>query len=383
MLVEQHDDALDGAREKISGVYQRAINKGRMTPTERETLLAKRLTLTSDFNAVASVDLVIEAVFEDMALKQDIFARLDAVARPGTVLASNTSYLDINEIAAATQRPADVIGLHFFSPANIMRLLEVVIADATSDQAVATGFALAARLKKVAVRAGVCDGFIGNRLLMVYRRAADYLMEDGASPYAIDAALREFGFAMGPYQVGDLAGLDIGWATRKRKAPSRDPNERYVRIADRLCENGWFGQKTGRGFYRYTEQSPRGEPDPEVLAIIDEERRARGIEPREFSNEDIVNRYVFAMINEGANIVDEKIALRPLDVDVVKLFGYGFPRYRGGPMKYADMLGLDRVVASIQAYAQEDPHYWQLSPLLKRLVEQGDTFESLNAAQAT
>ncbi len=228
------------------------------------------------------------------------------------------------------------------------------------------------------MRAGVCDGFIGNRILAVYRQAADYMMEDGASPYQIDRALREFGFPMGPFQVSDLAGGDIGWATRKRRAATRDPHARYVQIADRICERGWFGQKTGRGWYLYPDGARTGSEDPEVLAIVDAERTRAGIAPRSFSDEQIVRRYMAAMINEGANVVHQRIALRPLDVDVVFLSGYGFPRHRGGPMKYADMVGLPQVLADIREFAKEDPLFWQPSPLLVELVERGADFDSLN-----
>jgi len=232
----------------------------------------------------------------------------------------------------------------------------------------------------VPVRAGVCDGFIGNRILAVYRQAADYLLEDGVSPYQIDQAVREFGFPMGPFQVSDLAGGDIGWATRKRRAATRDPKARYVHVADRLCERGWFGQKTGRGWYRYAPGARAGTPDPEVLAIIDEERAKAGITPRSFSDEEILRRYLAAMINEGANAVHQGIALRPLDVDVTFVHGYGFPRHRGGPMKYADMVGLPKVLADIREFAAEDPLFWTPSPLLAELVGRGQDFDNLNKA---
>jgi 3-hydroxyacyl-CoA dehydrogenase len=259
-----------------------------------------------------------------------------------------------------------------------MKLLEVVVPKQVSSDVVATAFELAKKLRKTPVRAGVCDGFIGNRVLAVYRSAADAMMEDGASPYQIDAAVRAFGFPMGPFQVVDLAGGDIGWATRKRRAATRNPKARYVQIADRLCERGWFGQKTGRGFYLYPEGSRSGSPAPEVEAIIDAERERAGITPRTFTDEEIMRRYMAAMINEGANVVHEGIALRPLDVDVTFLYGYGFPRYRGGPMKYADTVGLATVLADIREFAKEDPLFWQASPLLIDLVERGADFASLN-----
>jgi 3-hydroxyacyl-CoA dehydrogenase len=294
------------------------------------------------------------------------------------VLATNTSYLDVDAIAARTSRAQDVIGLHFFSPANIMKLLEVVVPARVSPDVVATAFELAKRLRKVPVRAGVCDGFIGNRILAAYRAAADHLMEDGASPYQIDNAVREFGYPMGPYQMSDLAGGDIGWATRKRRAATRDPNARYVQIADRLCERGWFGQKTGRGFYLYPQGARTGVPDPEVEAVIAVERERAGVTARTFTADDIMRRYLAAMINEGANVVHEQIALRPLDVDVTLLYGYGFPRYRGGPMHYADTVGLARILADVREFAKHDPVFWRPSPLLVELVERGANFASLN-----
>ncbi|MBV8623283.1 MAG: enoyl-CoA hydratase/isomerase family protein [Herbaspirillum sp.] len=378
-MIERDDAALQRGRAHVEKVYDAQVAKGRLSAEARSAVLA-RLQGSTRYEDLATADVVIEAVFEDLAVKQAVFAELDRVCKPGAVLATNTSYLDIDAIAASITRPADVIGLHFFSPANVMKLLEIVVPRQVADDVVATAFELAKRLRKVPVRAGVCDGFIGNRILAVYRQAADYLMEDGASPYQIDQAVREFGFAMGPFQVADLAGGDIGWATRKRRAATRDPRARYVQIADRLCERGWFGQKTARGYYLYPDGARTGTPDPEVLAIIDAERQRAGISPRSFSNEEILRRYLAAMINEGANVVHQGIALRPLDVDVTFLHGYGFPRYRGGPMKYADMVGLPAILADIRAFAEEDPLFWTPSPLLVELVERGANFESLNQA---
>ncbi|WP_299531762.1 3-hydroxyacyl-CoA dehydrogenase NAD-binding domain-containing protein [uncultured Herbaspirillum sp.] len=378
-MIERDDEALARGRGHVEKVYDAQVAKGRLTQEARDAVLA-RLHGSNRYEDLSAADVVIEAVFEDLNVKQAVFAELDRVCKPGAVLATNTSYLDIDAIAASISRPADVIGLHFFSPANVMKLLEIVVPRQVAADVVATAFELARRLRKVPVRAGVCDGFIGNRILAVYRQAADALMEDGASPYEIDEAVRDFGFAMGPYQVVDLAGGDIGWATRKRRAATRDPRARYVHIADRLCERGWFGQKSGRGFYRYPDGPRSGAPDPEVLALIDEERARAGITPRSFSKEDIQRRYLAAMINEGANVVHQRIALRPLDVDVTFLYGYGFPRHRGGPMKYADMVGLPNVLADIHAFAAEDPLFWTPSPLLVELVERGANFESLNQA---
>ena len=376
-MVERDDASLAQGRARVQKVYEGHVAKGRMT-TERMHEIMVRWHGATDYAALASVDLVIEAVFEDMAVKHAVFAQLDRHCKAGAVLATNTSYLDIDEIASGVSRPQDVIGLHFFSPANIMKLLEIVVPARVSADVVATAFELAKRLKKVPVRAGVCDGFIGNRILAVYRTAADHMMEDGASPYEIDQMVRAFGYPMGPYEVSDLAGGDIGWATRKRRAATRDPRARYVQVSDRLCERGWFGQKTGRGWYLYGEGRRTGQPDPEVLAIVDAERQRAGVTPRAFTQDELQRRYLAAMVNEGAKVVAEGIALRPLDVDVTMVHGYGFPRWRGGPMKHADQIGLDKILADIRACEQEDPLFWQPAPLLVKLVEEGKTFDSLN-----
>ncbi|MGE8472154.1 MAG: 3-hydroxyacyl-CoA dehydrogenase NAD-binding domain-containing protein [Paraburkholderia hospita] len=376
-MIERDDESLARGRAHIEKVYDGLIAKGRLTSDAKAKKLARFIGSTS-YEALADVDIVIEAVFEDMAVKQAVFAELDRVCKQGAVLATNTSYLDIDAIAASMSRPQDVIGLHFFSPAHIMKLLEVVVPAHVSADVVATSFDLAKKLRKVPVRAGVCDGFIGNRMLAVYRAAADHLMEDGASPYQIDKAVREFGFPMGPYQVIDLAGGDIGWATRKRRAATRNPDARYVQIPDRLCERGWFGQKTKRGFYRYDEGKRAGTPDAEVEAIIVAERERAGVTPRTFSDEQIVRRYMAAMINEGANVIHERIALRPLDVDVTLINGFGFPAYRGGPMHYADTISLPALLADIREFEKQDPLFWKPSPLLVELVERGETLASLN-----
>ncbi|MGE8445304.1 MAG: 3-hydroxyacyl-CoA dehydrogenase NAD-binding domain-containing protein [Comamonas sp.] len=379
VMVERDEESIARGRANVEKVYDGLIAKGRMTAEKKAAIMA-RYSGSTDYAALAQVDLVIEAVFEEMGVKKAVFAELDKVCKPGAVIATNTSYLDIDAIAASISRPQDVIGLHFFSPANIMKLLEIVVPAKVSADVVATAFELARRMKKVPVRAGVCDGFIGNRILAVYREAANYLLEDGASPYQIDEAVREFGYPMGPFQVADLAGGDIGWATRKRKAATRDPKARYVQIADRIAEKGWFGQKTQRGYYLYPQGARVGEQDPEVLAIVDAERQRAGVTPRSFSNAEIMRRYMAAMVNEGANVVREGIALRPLDVDVTFLYGYGFPRFRGGPMKWADMVGLDKILADIREFAKEDALFWTPSPLLVELVDKGENFESLNKA---
>jgi len=380
-MIERDAESIARGQANVEKVYDGLIAKGRLTPAAKAAVMA-RYTPSTDYACVQDADLVIEAVFEDIAVKQAVFRELDRVCKPGAVLATNTSYLDIDAIAAVTSRPQDVIGLHFFSPANIMKLLEIVVPAKVAPEVVTTAFALAKTMKKVPVRAGVCDGFIGNRILAAYKQAADYLMEDGASPYEIDTAVRAFGYPMGPFQVSDLAGGDIGWATRKRRAATRDPRMRYVEIADRLCERGWFGQKTGRGFYLYPQGARIGQPDPEVLAIVDAERARKGITPRAFTPDEIMRRYMAAMINEGAKVLEDGIAMRPLDIDVTALFGYGFPRWRGGPMHWADATGLDKVLADVHAFAQEDAFFWQPAPLLGKLVAQGKNFASLNQLAA-
>lgn len=376
-MIERDAESIARGQANVEKVYNGLIAKGRMTEEAKAGIMA-RYTPSTRYDDIADVDLVIEAVFEDLEVKKAVFKELDRVCKSGAVLATNTSYLDIDAIADVTSRPQDVIGLHFFSPANIMKLLEIVVPAKVAPDVVTTAFELAKKMKKVPVRAGVCDGFIGNRILATYKQAADYIMEDGASPYEIDEAVRGFGFAMGPFQVTDLAGGDIGWATRKRRAATRDPKARYVEIADRICEQGWFGQKTGRGFYLYPQGARIGQPDPEVLAIVDAERAKKGVTPRPFTAEEIMRRYMAAMVNEGAKVVGEGIALRPLDVDVTFISGYGFPRHRGGPMKWADMQGLAKVLADIEAFAKEDALFWKPAPLLQKLVAEGKNFESLN-----
>ena len=375
-LVEVAQDGLDRGIATITGNLDGAVKRGKLKADKRDATLAI-LTPSLEMGALADVDLVIEAVFEDMGVKKDIFGKLDAIRKPGAILASNTSYLDVNEIASVTARPQDVIGLHFFSPAHVMRLLEIVVADKTAPDVVASGFALAKKLGKVGVRAGVCDGFIGNRILAHYSKTASYLVLDGATPQQVDAALEGFGFAMGPHKVGDLAGLDIGWMTRKRKAATRDPNERYAgAVADRICEEGWFGRKTGKGYYVYEGKDIT--PNPAVATFIDEARAAAQITPRQFTDQEIVDRYMTAMIVEAARVVEDGTARRPLDVDMVFLFGYGFPRHRGGPLHYADTIGAAALVDRIKALAKEDATYWQVPALLEKMAANGTSFADMN-----
>jgi 3-hydroxyacyl-CoA dehydrogenase len=375
-LIEVTQEALDRGVATITGNLDGAVKRGKMSAAKRDAALVN-LSASMNMDALAEVDLVIEAVFESMDVKKEIFSALDAICKDGAVLASNTSYLDVNEIAAMTKRPQDVLGLHFFSPAHIMKLLEVVVGEKTAPEVVATGFALAKRMRKIGVRAGVCDGFIGNRILGHYLKTASYLVLDGAHPDQVDKALEGFGFAMGPHRVGDLAGLDIGYMTRKRLAATRPTEERYGgAIADRLSENGWNGRKTSKGYYVYEGRDTLKNPD--LNGIIDEERAEAGITPRAFSDEEIVGRYMTAMISEATRVVEDGIALRPVDVDVVFLSGYGFPRFRGGPLHYADTIGAAELVTRIEAYAQEDAHYWQVPALLRKMAEDGSTFADLN-----
>jgi len=376
-LIEMTPAACDAAHRRIAGNLAGALKRGKISTEQHQTILNKTLSVMSDYAGLSDVDLVIEAVFEDMAVKKQVFTQLDTVCKQGAILASNTSYLNVDEIAAVTSRPQDVIGLHFFSPAHVMKLLEVVVAEKTAIDVVATGFELGKRMKKISVRAGVCDGFIGNRILATYRDAADHMVMEGASPYDIDAALEGFGFAMGPFAVADLAGLDIGWAVRKRKRIEAGIGG-VSTYADKMCEAGNFGQKTGRGYYDYTAGAKGRVPDPEVLDLIAEDRTAAGAVQRTFTTEEIIRRYMAAMVNEAAKVVGEEIARRPLDVDMTLLFGYGFPRYWGGPLKWADIVGLPDLLEDIATYAKKDSKFWEVAPLLKELVATSKSFESLN-----
>lgn len=376
-MLEMTAAAGEAAHGRIASNLSGALKRGKITAEQHDTILSQTLGVITDYAGLSDADLVIEAVFEDMNVKKQVFTQLDAVCKEGAILATNTSYLDVNEIASATKRPQDVIGLHFFSPAHVMKLLEVVVAEKTAIDVVATGFELGKRLKKISVRAGVCDGFIGNRILATYRTAADQMVMEGASPYDIDVALEKFGFAMGPFAVADLAGLDIGWAVRKRKRIEAGI-EGVNTYADKMCEAGHFGQKTGKGYYDYAAGAKARVPNPDVMDLIATDRRAAGIAQRSFSEDQIVRRYMAAMVNEAAKVVGEGIARRPLDVDMTLLFGYGFPRYRGGPLMWADIVGLPDLLADIQYYAKEDPVFWAPAPLLEELAASGKTFDDLN-----
>jgi 3-hydroxyacyl-CoA dehydrogenase len=383
VLLETTQDALDRGLATIRRNYQGALRKGTLDAASLEQRLAL-ITPTLRYEALRDADLIIEAVFERMDVKQQVFATLDGVAKQGAILATNTSALNLDAIAEFTRRPQDVIGLHFFSPANVMRLLEVVRGAKTAPDVLATAMSVAKKLGKMAVVSGVCDGFIGNRMVARYGEAAHDLLLAGALPQQIDAALQNFGMVMGPFRMSDLAGLDIGWAVRKRRA-AEFPDRDWSNVADILCAAGRFGQKTGAGWYRYEAASRNAIPDPEVSAIIENYRTQKGLTPRTVSDQEIVERCIYALVNEGARIVAEGIAQRSSDVDLVYLNGYGFPAYRGGPMFYADQTGLIDVARALERIAASpgaDREFWTPAPLLARLAQEGKTFSEFKGSSA-
>jgi 3-hydroxyacyl-CoA dehydrogenase len=374
-ILEMSREVLDKGVATIRRNYEGSLKKGKLTAEALERNMAL-LAPTLSYDDLGGVDLVIEAVFEDLDVKSRVFRKLDSIAKSGTILASNTSTLDLNLIANTTKRPADVVGMHFFSPANVMKLLEVVRGKATAPDVLVTVMQLAKKIRKTAVVAGVCDGFIGNRMLEQYIRQALFLLEEGASPPQVDRALERFGMAMGPFRMSDLAGNDIGWSIRKRRYVEK-PQVVYSRIADKVCELGRFGQKTGAGWYRYEAGRRDAIPDPAIDELIASYRKEKGFAPRKIDDDEIVGRLIFALVNEGARILEEGIALRASDIDIVYLTGYGFPIARGGPMFYADSLGLYNVVRSMHRFAANphgDPGFWQPAPLLARLAAEGKTF---------
>ncbi|MFL1406883.1 3-hydroxyacyl-CoA dehydrogenase NAD-binding domain-containing protein [Marinobacter sp. M1N3S26] len=375
-IVEMKQEGLDRGVEAIRKVYEGQVKKGRMTE-EKAKAKMDLLTPSLSYDDLKDVDLVIEAVFEEMGVKEQVFTKLDEICKPGAILASNTSTLDVDRIASFTKRPEDVIGLHFFSPANIMKLLEVIRGEKTAKDVLATAMKLAKTIKKTAVVSGVCDGFIGNRMINQYSREALTMLEEGASVQQIDKAIEKFGFAMGPLRMADLAGGDIGWAIRKRLY-AENPGMKKNLIADRLCEMGRFGQKTGSGFYKYEPGNRKPQHDPEVDKVVDECRAEMGITPRKISNQEIVQRCVYALVNEGARILEEGIAQRASDIDMVYLTGYGFPVFRGGPMHYAEQVGLANVVRDMEAFdanpnTQKD--FWKPADLLAKCAAQGKGFD--------
>jgi 3-hydroxyacyl-CoA dehydrogenase len=373
-LLEPKQEALDRGLETIRKNYGATVSKGRLSELEMARRMA-RLSTTLAYDAIRDADLVIEAVFEDLAVKESVFRRLDEVMKAGAILATNTSTLDVNRIAAFTRRPQDVVGMHFFSPANVMRLLEVVRGASTSKEVLATVMKLAKTIRKVAVVSGVCDGFIGNRMLEEYLRQAYFLVEEGALPQAVDKALQDWGLAMGPFAMMDMAGQDIGWRVRERRRAADPERQIYPAWIDRICEQGRFGQKTGKGVYKYEAGARAPVPDPEIERLVTGYSQEIGIARRSVGDQEIVERCIYALVNEGAKILEEGIALRAGDIDTVYLTGYGFPPYRGGPMFYADTVGLKNVVAAMAKYAQgRNGQYWKPAALLARLAAEGKTF---------
>jgi 3-hydroxyacyl-CoA dehydrogenase len=374
-LLEMQQGALDRGVATIRKNYEAQVKKGKLTAEK----LAQRMALlatTLAYDDLKEADLVIEAVFEDMGVKQAVFQQLDRVMKPGAILASNTSTLNLDTIAAFTGRAQDVVGLHFFSPAHVMKLLEVVRGAATAKDVLATVMAVAKKIRKTAVVSGVCDGFIGNRMVEQYLRQALFLLDEGCTPTQVDRAVEKFGMAMGPFRMSDLAGNDIGWAIRKRRYQEQ-PNLKYSKVADLLCKQGRFGQKTGAGWYDYVPGKRDATPSAAVVALIEQHRSALGFTPRKIADEEIVQRLVLSLVNEAAHILEEGIANKASDVDVVYIFGYGFPPHRGGPLQYADELGLFNVVQAMQRFARnplDDAAFWQPAPLLQRLVADGKNF---------
>jgi len=374
-MLEMKQEALDRGVATIRKNYEAQVKKGKLKQDKYDQRMAL-LTTTLSYDDLGGTDMVIEAVFEEIGVKEAVFKELDRVIKPGAILASNTSTLDVDKIASFTKRPEDVVGLHFFSPANVMKLLEVVRGAKTAKDVMATVMTVAKKIRKTAVVSGVCDGFIGNRMIEQYGRQGGFLLDEGCTPAQVDKAMEKFGMAMGPFRMGDLAGNDIGWAIRKRRYMEK-PNMKYSKTADLLCEKGRYGQKTGAGWYDYVAGKRDAIPNAEVVAMIEEHRKALGITPRKISDEEIVQRLVFSLVNEAAHILEEGIANKASDIDIVYIFGYGFPAHRGGPMNYADQVGLFNVVQAMNRFAQnplDDAKFWQPAPLLARLVAEGKTF---------
>jgi len=379
LLKETDQAALDKGLATIQKNYANSVKRGRFTQQFMDERL-KLIQPTLSYDDFGSVDMVIEAVFEGMALKKEVFGQLDRVCKPGSILASNTSTLNIDEIASATKRPAAVIGTHFFSPANVMRLLEIVRGKASSKEVIATCMQLSKKIGKIGVLVGNCRGFVGNRMFGPYRREAQFLVEEGASVEAVDKALYDYGMAMGPMATGDLAGLDVGWRIRKEFRHTEKPGVRQPLAEDRLCELGRYGQKTGAGWYKYDSER-RAIPDPEVAQMVKKWGTEAGIPQRQISKEEIVDRCIYALVNEGARILEEGYALRSVDIDIIYLNGYGFPGHRGGPMWYADTVGLKKVYERICEFHKQHGELWEPAPLLKRLAEEGKGFADFNKDQ--
>ena len=375
-ILEVDQAGLDRGLGIVAKNYANTVAKGRLS----QAAMDERMGLiqpTLDYADIADADIVVEAVFEEMDIKKQVFSTLSEVMNREAILATNTSTLDVDEIASATDRPELVIGTHFFSPANVMRLLEVVRGAKSSKETIATAMALGKKIGKIAVLVGNCDGFVGNRMLAPYMRESEFLLEEGAQPEQVDKVFTDLGFAMGPFTMTDMAGVDVGWRIEKRRRLSRSDNLRTSYLVDRVCEAGRYGQKTGAGYYKYEPGNRRPIPDPDVAAMIEAESADRGIERREISDEEILKRCFYAMINEGAKCLEEGMALRAVDIDVIYTAGYGVPRYLGGPMFYADQVGLKNVYADVRRYHEELGGYWEPSPLLARLAEEGKGFRDL------
>ncbi len=374
-ILETGQEFLDKGLAVVRANYDRSAKRGRFTSEQVEQRM-RLITPTLDYTDIAEVDLVVEAVFENMEVKKDVFARLDTATKPDCILATNTSTLDVNEIASVSTRPEKVIGTHFFSPANVMRLLEIVRGQKTSFETLATAQAMAKAINKIGVVVGVCDGFVGNRMMHYYAGQAQFLLEEGCLPQDIDGAVYDLGLAMGPLAMGDLAGLDVGWRIRREQGlPERLPEgARYCAIPDLIYEKGRFGQKTGAGYYRYGPGDRTPHPDPEIEQLIINYAKEKGIERRTISRAEIIERTMYALVNEGARILEEGIAQRASDIDIIYVYGYGFPAYLGGPMFYADRIGLDKVYKRVCELSEQDPASWQPAPLLKKLAEEGRTF---------
>jgi 3-hydroxyacyl-CoA dehydrogenase len=372
-VLEVGQELLDKGLATVRGNYQATVDKGRLAQAEMDRRIGL-ISTTTDYADIADADFVIEAVFEEMDIKKQVFAKLDAAVKPDAVLASNTSTLDIDQMAAATKRPDKVIGTHFFSPANVMRLLEVVRGGQSSPATIATAMSLGKTMGKVSVLVGNCDGFVGNRMLHGYLREANFLIEEGALPQDVDRVIFDFGLPMGPFAMSDMAGLDVGWRIRKRQAAERPTNQRYSPVADKICEMGRFGQKTGGGFYDYPGGSRVPQPNPQIEQLIRDTSAELGIERRQISDDEILKRCIYPLINEGAKILEEGMALRPSDIDVIYIYGYGFPPYRGGPMFYADQVGLKNVYDDILAFQAQHGDFWEPAPLLAELAKSGERF---------
>lgn len=378
IVTESEQGMLDRGMKMIRKNYASTVSKGRMTEEEAEARLAL-IEPTLEFERVSAADVVIEAVFEEMELKKKIFTRLDGLCKADAILATNTSSLDVNTIAAVTGRPEQVVGTHFFSPANVMRLVEIVRGDHTSPEVLATTLTLSKQLGKVGVVVGVCDSFAANRMLYPYSRQAQFLIEEGAFPEQVDKVIYDFGFPMGPFALSDLAGIDVGWRVRQHREPSRPKHLRYSEIADRLYEMGRYGQKTRKGWYNYEEGSRIPMPDPEVVDLVVRTSRELEIDRREISDEEILQRCIYPLINEGARILEEGIVQRASDLDIVWLYGFGFPRYRGGPMFYADSVGLRHVYEVMQGFCEIHQDWLEPAPLLERLAREDKTFAEWDA----